>query len=130
MKMKINNFLSVLLLIFLCCSISCKKKPDEKIKYPIVLGEHTYIGKIVEDGNPCTTKPCLPCSVLWLETTFGYYVLSINSNWFCDRPIIVDALEYLVGDEVEITGTLTKLQDIHSKEFFNFEIKTIKIYNF
>jgi len=126
MIMKTNKFFFVSLLVFLYCTMSCKEKPVDEVKYPIMLGEHTYTGKIVGKGNPCTTEPCLPCTVLWLETTSAYYVLSINSHWFCGRPIIVDDIEYSEGDEVEITGIVTKWQDIYSKEYFNLEIKSIK----
>jgi|GEM_PF-1256909 len=89
-------------------------------------GENTYTGKIVWRGNPCTTDPCLPCAVLWLETSFGNYVLSINSHWICNSKIIFDGIEYFIDDEVEVTGTISVGIDISSEEYFNLEIETIK----
>ena len=89
-------------------------------------GQDPYIGKIIEMSNPCTTDPCLPCSVLWLETPSRNYVLSFNSQWFCGKPLIVDNTEYFIDDEVEITGTVTAHQDVFMKEYFVLEIETIK----
>jgi len=124
MKTKIIIYIS--LFVLLCCSNnSCTKKN----KYPISLGEQTLVGKIVVEGNPCTTDPCLPCAVLWLKTTTDYYVLSIDYQWFCSRPIIVDGTEYSMDDEVEITGTVMVYIDINSEEYSNLEIETIRKIN-
>ena len=87
-----------------------------------------YTGKIISKGNPCPPSnfPCVPAVVLWLETTSCDYVLSIDSHWILDDKIVIDGVEYLIDDEVEITGTRTVWQDIHSKEYFNLEIENIK----
>ena len=87
-----------------------------------------YTGKIIRKANPCPLSdfPCVPAVVLWLETTSGDYVLSIDLHWVLDDKIIIDEVEYLVDDEVEITGKRTVRQDMHSKEYFNLEIETIK----
>jgi hypothetical protein len=59
-----------------------------------------------------------------LETTSGNYVLSINLQWIGDNKITFDGDEYLEGDEVEITGTVTIWQGM--EEYHNLEIETIK----
>ena len=91
-----------------------------------IYGQNTYIGKIIGEANPCTTIPCLPCLVLWFETTSINYVLSFNSHWICDDKIVVNGIEYFIDDEVEITGTITTKQDINSNEYTELEIKSIK----
>jgi len=93
------------------------------------INRDTYTGKIIVKGNPCPYSEfgeCPPCLVLWLETPSKNYVLSINSNWICNDRIIVDEVEYLEGDEVEITGRVITGIDIHSEEYFTLEIETIK----
>jgi len=91
-----------------------------------IYGQDIYIGKIIGKGNPCMAIPCLPCAVLWLETTSNDYVLSYNSHWICDDEITVDDSEYFVDDEVEITGTIITKQDINSNEYIELEIEAIK----
>ena len=93
-----------------------------------IYGQDTYSGKIIGMGNPCPPSeyPCMPCIVLWLETTSNNYVLSFNSHWICDDKIVVDGIEYFIDDEVEITGTVSTHIDMHSEEYFNLEIESIK----
>jgi hypothetical protein len=90
----------------------------------------TVIGKIFLDGNPCPPPdpdfPCLPCVVLWLETTSLDYVLTINSHWICDDKIIFDGVEYQWNDEVEITGTVTVWTEVYTEVVYELEIETIK----
>ena len=90
------------------------------------LNRSTYTGKIIGKGNPCTTSPCLPCAVLWLETPSQDYVLSYNSNWICNSSLIVDNTEYFIDDEVEITGTVITGIDINSEFYYTLEIESIK----
>ncbi len=89
-------------------------------------GQSTYTGKIIGRRNPCTTIPCLPCVVLWLETSSNTYVLTLDSDWICNDRIIVGNIEYFIDEEVEITGTITTNQDIHSNEYSQLEIEAIK----
>jgi len=88
-----------------------------------------YIGKIFDQGAPqfLPDFPPVPCTIFWLETTSGNYILSIDSHWICNNKLIVDGIEYDVGDEVEITGTVRSSGvDIYSVEHFSLEIETIK----
>ena len=90
-------------------------------------GQNIYTGKIIIRSNPCQTEPCLPGLVFGLETISNNYVLTIKDYWiWADDKLIVDDIEYLIEDEVEITGTVTIHQDIYLEEFFNLEIITIK----
>ena len=90
-------------------------------------GQDIYIGKIIYMPNPCQTEPCLPGMVFGLETTSNNYVLTINSNWiWSNNKLIVYDIEYLIDDEVEITGITTSKQDINSKEYIELEIDAIK----
>jgi len=93
-------------------------------------GQDIYIGKIFEKGTPqfSPDSPPVPCPILWLETTSGNYILSIDSHWIiCGDELIVDGIEYNVDDEVEITGTISSSGiDIYSVEHFTLEIESIK----
>jgi len=93
-------------------------------------GQDTYTGKIFHQGTPLFSLdfPPVPCPILWLETTSGNYILSIDSHWIvCNDQLIVDGIEYNAEDEVEITGTVRSSGvDIHSIEHFTLEIETIK----
>lgn len=94
-----------------------------------IFGQNIYIGKIIGKGTPAFSLeyPPLPCLILWLETTSGDYILSIDSHWICDSKVIVDNIEYRRGDEVEIMGTVRSAGvDIYSEEHFSLEIETIK----
>ena len=88
--------------------------------------ESTYIGKIISTPNPCLTTPCLPGSVLGLETDTINYVLIVDSNWCFNSSFSIENIEYFVEDEVEITGVTTTKQDVNLKEYTELEIKTIK----
>ena len=103
--------------------VNCPSAPVQLKTY----GNSTYIGEIVSDKNPCPPSdfPCIPGIVLWLETNSCEFVLSINSHWITDNKIVVDGIEYFEGDEVQITGTVTVLQDMYSEEYFELEIETI-----
>ena len=93
-------------------------------------GQNIYTGKIFNQGAPQFSPdfPPIPCTILWLETTSGNYMLSIDSHWIlCDDKLIVDGIEYNVDDEVEISGTISSSGiDIYSVEHFTLEIETIK----
>ena len=86
------------------------------------------IGKIISSGNPCppSNYPCVPGVVLWLETTSGNYVLTINSYWIWDDKMLVNGILYMEGDEVEITGMVSVYLNQFSEEYFSLEIETIK----
>lgn len=93
-----------------------------------IYGQDIYVGKIFEHGIPQFSPdyPLLPCSMLWLETTSGNYILS-DGSWIICRGLIVDGIEYEIDDEVEITGTVKSSGiDIYSVEHFTLEIETIK----
>ena len=93
-------------------------------------GQDTYTGKIIMMPNPCICPPevpdctCLPGLVIGLETTFGKYVLTVDSRWFWDG-LVLNGTEYLVDDEVEITGTLSGKKG-SSGNYIVLEIGTIK----
>ena len=101
MKSKKKLFM-LLLGAFLCCSNSCKKKEPE---IPV----QTYMGEIIKFG-------CL-------STVSGYYHLTLN-NIPVGNNMIVDNIEYSVGDIVKVTGYLKPMPE--SNNDFNLEIKTIK----
>jgi len=103
------------------------KDKNENINIDLPQEKGTYTGKIIMNSNPCPPSdfPCVPGIVLWLETTFGDYVLSLT-HWIFDDKIIVDGVEYSEGDEVEISGTVTVYKDMHSKEYSVLEIESIK----
>lgn len=94
-----------------------------------IYGQNIYTGKLVMKGNPCPPSdlPCVPGLVFWLKTISGDYVISINSHRISsNNKMVIDDIEYLENDEVEITGTVSDLIDMHSEEYFNLEIETIK----
>ena len=94
-------------------------------------GQDTFVGKIFSQGEPPFSSefPPVPCTILWFETASGNYILSFDSYWIlCGHKLIVEGIEFDVGDEVEITGTVTSLGvDIYSVEHFTLEIETIKL---
>jgi len=124
--MKSTKFFILLLALFSCSNYSCKENGKEKVEYPIVSGEQTFVGKLTIKGAPATTSPPLPCAIFWLETTSGDYALTVNSHQICNEKLTVDDVEYSMDDEVEIIGTVTVQQDIYSKEYFTLDIKTIR----
>ena len=89
-------------------------------------GQNAYKGKITTLPNPCETVPCLPGMVLGLKTTSNNYVLTINSNWIWSNKLIVEDIEYIIDDEVEITGIITTKQGVNSKEYTELGIETIR----
>ena len=95
--------------------------------YPIILGEQTITGKMIMNGNPCPPSdfPCVPGVILWLETSSDNYVLSSDMRWIWNEKVIIDGVEYLEGDEVVITGIVSKWIDMHSKEYYSLEIESI-----
>ena len=124
--MKTKNFLSIILAVLLCCG-SCNGDRTEE-KYPVLLGEQTLVGKIINVGMPSwdVDHPSNGAMVLGLETSNGNYMITINSQWIVADKIIFDGTEYFEGDEVEITGTVSVHLDQFSEEYFVLEIKTIK----
>jgi hypothetical protein len=127
-SIEMKKLFFVAITVCLCCFIlnSCKSDPDP-YEYPITLRENTYIGTIVWKGNPCTTTPCLPGIIFWLDTDSADYVLFVNSHWINADKITVDSIEYFVDDEVQITGTVKICQDVNLKEYSNLEIETINL---
>ena len=93
-----------------------------------VFGQNSFVGKIVMNGNPCPPPPdeCPPGLILWLETTSLDYVLTINSNWIWEEKLTFDGIEYWEEDEVEITGTVTFIEDVFTKDIYELEIESIK----
>lgn len=102
-------------------------KTIEKNKYPIttVIGERTLTGKIIWVPIPPITDPPLPGMVYGLETSSGNYVLNYDS-WLDDETITIDNVVYTIDDEVEITGTVSKVEISESKEYLELDIKTIE----
>ncbi len=98
-----------------------------KSKYPIttVLGERTLKGKIVYMPIPPYTDPPLPGLVLGLETASDHYVL-LYDNWILDETITIDNIAYTIDDEVQIRGTVSRIQISESKDYLELDIKTIE----
>jgi len=120
--MKTNKFLSIILVALFCYASSCK--PEIPDKYPISLGEQTIVGKIIIAGD-ASWHPTLPppgVLVLWLATSDGNYRISNNSNGY----LIAEDVFYIVGDEVEVTGEATIVQDERSNEVKIMDVKTIR----
>jgi len=119
--MKTNNFLSVILLFFLCFSNTCKTPNDEK----------TYIGTIVEYLSPCVTDEPWKNFVYGFETLSGdYYILTMNSHTITlknnnDNPIVNKNIEYFIGDNVIIKG-VKKTNKCNKQEYCELKIKTIE----
>ena len=92
-------------------------------------GQSIYIGKIFQQEAPHFPAglPSFPCPNFRLETASGNYILSVNSQWICGEPLIVDGIVYEMDDEVEITGTVRSSGiDMYLVEHFTLEIETIK----
>jgi len=94
-------------------------------------GQDTYTGKIIRMQDPACTSPivpCLPCGgkVLGIETASGNYVLNPGAGCLPSYLILEDVV-YLVGDEVEITGTVSTKQIHLSEEYLELEIETVKM---
>ena len=95
--------------------------------------QNTYIGTICMMNNPY----CFPFCPTEEKYVFGlemigddyYYlslVLSLNSNSLTDK-LIVEGVEYSVGNNVEITGSLkTNFNNDSKQQYVVLEIETIK----
>jgi hypothetical protein len=88
--------------------------------------KNTHNGKIIYLPNPCQEEPCLPGTVLGLETFSGNYILTINSQWIWNDKIIFDGIEYCEGEYVSITGTISVKSDVFLKKYIELEIRAIK----
>jgi hypothetical protein len=98
-------------------------------------GNHVFgerlVGKIIQLGMPtwdtCYISP--GAIVLGLGTSNGNYMIAYNSLWIIDDRLIVDDIVYLIGSEVEITGKVTRTQDINLNEIKIVDIETIRHIN-
>ena len=97
--------------------------------------QNTYTGKIDWMGDPLCIPPVSPpCppeenSTLGLQVVSGNFILEIvltfDLQLFKDK-LIVENIEYFVGDEVEIIGSITGKKDGFSREYIELEIESIK----
>ena len=107
------------------CISNCSSVPSKSKES----GQNTYSGRIVYKGSPCQTEPCVPGIILWLEKTSCDLVIVVNSHWILGDRIVFDNVEYFVGDEVTITGTITARQDIYSEVYLELEVETITLFD-
>ncbi len=83
-----------------------------------ITGRYAYV------PNPCTTKPCLPGMVYAINAKGTDYFLTVNGRWFSEnRPWN----EYTPspGDEVDVTGKVSKQKDVRGDEFRTIEVASL-----
>ncbi len=123
--MKASKSLLACLLVIVCIAGSCK----DKTEYPIetIIENGTYIGEITGVANPPFTNPPLPGTARGFQSEDGMeYVLSYDSQWYWgDEDLVIEGVEYSLGDEVEITGTVSMVQLDESISYNQLEIETI-----
>lgn len=96
--------------------------------YPIttLLGEGVYTGEIAGVPNPPFTDPPLPGIAWGFESGAEEFVLSYDSQWYWgDEDLVIEGVEYFLGDEVEVTGTLSRVQFDAEREYLELKIDTI-----
>ncbi len=120
--MKTNKSLLACLLVIVCIAGSCKEKND----YPIVtvIGEQTLVGEIGHKPMTAAIGPPPPGVILCLKTDTREYTLIYNGFPLVGYAKIED-VTYSLDDQVEITGTVSRIQVGPSEEYLELEIDTI-----
>ncbi|MCF8298338.1 MAG: hypothetical protein K9J13_12400 [Saprospiraceae bacterium] len=117
------KFRIIILGILFIGLISCNKEdnlPENKIVAP-----KSYHGSLRILNNPCTTTPCLPCAIWWLETDTSNFVLSIDNSWKTEDTLVFLGNKYNKNDSVTIEGVEKINYDIYDTIFYELEISKI-----
>ncbi len=84
-----------------------------------ITGRYAYV------PNPCTTKPCLPGMAYAINAKGTDYFLTVNGRSFSENRPWNRNPPPLRGDEVDVTGKVSKQKDIRGDEFRTIEVASL-----
>lgn len=79
-------------------------------------------GKVEMTANPCITEVCIPGLVWGLNVDTAMFILTKETYWIGDDPLMIYDSEYSDGDSIELYGQLFINQDWYGDNYYEFEI--------
>jgi len=73
-------------------------------------------------ANPCITEICDPGLVWGLNVDTAVFIITKESHWIEDAPLVIYDCDYLDGDSIELYGQLSISQDWDGNNYYEFEI--------
>ncbi len=87
-------------------------------------GYQLAVGKLVCDANPCTSEPCLPGMIMYIERLNGsLQALTIDGSWVTDCFFDWNGFEFEDGDSVILIG---QASDIELEIKFIFHLRFLQ----
>ena len=87
--------------------------------------QRDLIGRCTLAPNPCTTTPCLPGVAYALECEAALYYLTLAGRWSAQARSYAGYAAQL-GDEIEVTGLVSRHTDIFGKPFYTVEVRSAR----